>query len=221
MLAEWTASGALVPRLGLGGWIAFALLIVPAALGLLAVREFARVGGGTPFPWDSPKRLVTSGPYAYVANPMQIAGSLSLLIWSIVLVSPIVALAAVNATVFAAGLARYSEQADLEARFGEPWRAYRREVGDWWPRRRAWRPQALEGSRCPSGRAGATSAVEALKCDWPKRLSTEHMFHILRPPHSRAPSSTPPAPLPPRGGPAIPPESARCPFQSPTSSSTA
>ncbi|HEX7276574.1 MAG TPA: hypothetical protein VF244_04305, partial [Acidimicrobiales bacterium] len=48
------------------------LLVAPAAaMALQAVREFV-AGGGTPVPLDPPLRLVTAGPYAYVANPMQL-----------------------------------------------------------------------------------------------------------------------------------------------------
>jgi len=44
------------------------------------VLEFARRGGGTPYPWDPPDRLVTSGPYAYVRNPMQLSTTLIMLL---------------------------------------------------------------------------------------------------------------------------------------------
>lgn len=35
-------------------------------------------GGGTPVPCDPPKRLVSTGPYAYIGNPMQTAMALIL-----------------------------------------------------------------------------------------------------------------------------------------------
>lgn len=52
-----------------------ALAAVPA---LSAMAEFAVRGRGTPYPWDPPDRLVTTGPYAYVANPMQLSAVLML-----------------------------------------------------------------------------------------------------------------------------------------------
>ena len=42
-------------------------------MGLSALQEFALRGKGTPFPLDPPLKLVTTGPYAYVSNPMQTA----------------------------------------------------------------------------------------------------------------------------------------------------
>ncbi|RKY17616.1 MAG: hypothetical protein DRQ55_15325, partial [Planctomycetota bacterium] len=52
------------------------LALLGLSLGLWSVDEFALRGGGTPVPWDAPPRLVTSGPFALVANPMQISGML-------------------------------------------------------------------------------------------------------------------------------------------------
>ncbi len=87
---------------------------------------------------------------------MQISGSLSLLLWSVVLGSPFVALAAVSVTAFAAGLAAYSERNDLDARFGEAWRAYRSDVRDWWPRRTPWQDPHCDES---VGRPKAISCI--------------------------------------------------------------
>lgn len=115
---------------------ALQILAVPAVLGISAVCEFARRGGGTPVPFDPPKRLVTTGPYAYIANPMQVAMTLVFLGWGVVLGSGWVIAAAAMAIVYSAGIAAWDEGRDLRARFGDPWIAYRREVRPWWPRSR-------------------------------------------------------------------------------------
>ena len=117
--------------------VAAQLLAVPAVIGAAAVLEFYRRGRGTPFPWDPPQHLVTTGPYAYVANPMQLSMTLILVGLGTLLGSAPVALAGVVASMFAAGFARWEEQGDLSERFGDRWHRYRAAVRGWIPR---WRP---------------------------------------------------------------------------------
>lgn len=107
-----------------------------AAIAIQAVREFA-AHGGTPVPLDPPSTLVTTGPYAYVANPMQLGGSLLLAGWGVLLGSPAVVAAAAMAAVFSAGFAAWDEGRDLEARFGTSWQVYRGHVRVWLP---SWTP---------------------------------------------------------------------------------
>ena len=111
-----------------------ALLALP---GVAAVMEFVQRGRGSPIPFDPPKRLVVSGIYRYIANPMQLSCVLVMLAWSAVLQSAWLAAGAVVAIVYGAGIASWDERADLEKRFGETWREYRRAVRNWIPR---WRP---------------------------------------------------------------------------------
>ena len=130
----------------LGGPVDLIVLQLGLIVGIVALRavtEFAR-HGGTPFPWDPPATLVRSGPYAYVANPMQISASILLLLTSIALADAWFAAAVVVAIAFSAGVAEWNERDHLRQRFGDEWVAYRREVHDWLPRRRptALRPEA-------------------------------------------------------------------------------
>lgn len=113
------------------------LVAVPALLGISAVQEFVERGRGTPLPFDAPRQLVTTGPYAYVANPMQLSAVVLLIAWGAVLHSWWVSLAGVMGWIYGAGLARMDEGVDLERRFGDPWVQYRRTVRNWIPR---WRP---------------------------------------------------------------------------------
>lgn len=113
-----------------------------AAMAVQSVREFVR-HGGTPVPLDPPTRLVTTGPYAYVANPMQVSGTVLLAMWGFLLASPAVVAAAVMGAVFSAGVAAWSEETDLDRRFGEDWRRYRDSVRLWIPR---WRPHVTEAA---------------------------------------------------------------------------
>jgi protein-S-isoprenylcysteine O-methyltransferase Ste14 len=117
--------------------VALQVIAIPAVLGISAVCEFARRGGGTPVPFDPPKRLVTTGPYAYIANPMQTAMTLVFLGWGALIGSGWVIAAAAMSIIYSAGIAAWDEGRDLRARFGDRWITYRRHVRPWWPR---WRP---------------------------------------------------------------------------------
>jgi protein-S-isoprenylcysteine O-methyltransferase Ste14 len=117
-----------------------ALIVAGAGFWAWTVRLLARIGEGTLAPWDPTRRLVVEGPYAYVRNPMITAvlavlfgeaallGAPALLVWS-------VAFLAVNWLYFP-----LVEEPDLERRFGEEYRQYKREVPRWLPRRTAWVP---------------------------------------------------------------------------------
>lgn len=114
------------------------VLAVPAVIGLTAVQEFVTRGGGTPVPFDPPRRLVTTGVYAYVGNPMQLSAVGLLILLGIVLWNPWVAAAGVMAHLYSAGLAGWDEDEDLKRRFGDGWTDYRRSVRRWLPRPRPW-----------------------------------------------------------------------------------
>ena len=109
---------------------------VVALVALTAVVEFCRAGG-TPWPWDAPERLITTGPYAYVANPMQLCGTLLIALTGALLGLPMLYVAAVVAAAFSAGIAAYVEHQSLTERFGPVWVEYRAGVRNWVPR---WRP---------------------------------------------------------------------------------
>jgi protein-S-isoprenylcysteine O-methyltransferase Ste14 len=124
----------------LAGGLPLQLALLPALMGVSAVQEFAERGGGTPIPFDAPRRLVTSGPYAYVANPMQLSLALMLTAWGALIGSGWMMLAGPMAVVYGLGLAASDESHALGERFGAPWRAYRRRVRSWIPRRRPFHP---------------------------------------------------------------------------------
>jgi protein-S-isoprenylcysteine O-methyltransferase Ste14 len=114
------------------------LLALPALLGFSAVQEFVTRGAGTPVPFDPPRRIVSTGPYAYVSNPMQLSAVLLLLLIGLVIRNPWVAGAGVMGHIYSIGLAGWDEDSDLTTRFGEAWLTYRRQVRSWVPRWRPW-----------------------------------------------------------------------------------
>jgi protein-S-isoprenylcysteine O-methyltransferase Ste14 len=140
----WLGGG---PEVGWGGPLApltvaagAALTAAGLALWVWTVRLFARLGRGTLAPWDPTRALVVQGPYGVVRNPM-ITGVLAVLVGEATLLGS-AALLAWAAVFFAVNSAFFvlREEPELERRFGEPYRRYRRHVPRWIPRRRAWRP---------------------------------------------------------------------------------
>ncbi|HMJ03597.1 MAG TPA: isoprenylcysteine carboxylmethyltransferase family protein [Conexibacter sp.] len=120
--------------------LGLALIAAGFALWLWTVRLLARIGKGTLAPWDPTRRLVVAGPYRHVRNPMITAvlavlagevalfGSLPLLIW-------FAAFFAINHALF-----QLHEEPGLARRFGDEYRAYKRNVPRWLPRRTPWSP---------------------------------------------------------------------------------
>lgn len=120
------------------------LIFLLALPGISAVQEFATVGQGTPLPFDPPRRLVTSGIYSYLANPMQTSTTLLLLGVGLVLRDFWLVLAAAISFAYCAGLAAWDEGEDLKRRHGEPFVLYRNRVRDWLP---CWRPYVPHTAR--------------------------------------------------------------------------
>ncbi|MFD4323356.1 methyltransferase family protein [Nocardioides sp. NPDC058538] len=119
------------------------LAVVCALPSVAAMRELAIVGRGTPLPYDPPIRLVTSGPYAYVRNPMQISMVLVFVALALTFGDAWLLVAAVAAAAYSVGLAAWHEGAQLRRAFGDGWVAYRAEVPSWVPR---WRPAAIDSA---------------------------------------------------------------------------
>lgn len=117
--------------------VAALLFLAASALGIWAGAAMARRGEGTPLPMDAPRRLVVTGPYARIRNPMVVAGlgqGLAVAVW---LGSPLVlAYVAAGALVWQF-LVRPAEEDDMLARFGPKYEEYRRTVRCWVPRQRA------------------------------------------------------------------------------------
>ena len=128
------------------GWqlgVGLQALLVPISLGVRAVTEFVTRGNGTPLPYDSPRKLVTTGPYSYVNNPMQLSMLLCFVIAALVLSNLWMIAAAVVAFAYSAGLAAWHEDEQLIERFGDDWTGYRGRVRSWLPR---WRPSVTTAS---------------------------------------------------------------------------
>lgn len=119
------------------GFFLVQLIFLTAIPGLSAVLSFMKVGWGTPFPYDPPQRLVTSGVYAYMINPMQTSTALIYLVMGF-LWHDFIFVGAMS-VIYSAGLAHWHENAQLEERF-VAWRGYIKTMHFWRPR---WRPSPL------------------------------------------------------------------------------
>ncbi len=127
---------------GRGGLLAGALLGA-LALGLAGGRALTRAGG-TPEPLDPPTALCTTGIYAWIRHPIQIAEILAVLAGAL-------AADTLPALIYAGGFAlalkgplRLLEEARLRERYGESYLEYQRRVPAWIPRVR----MNLESRRC-------------------------------------------------------------------------
>ena len=144
--------GALLPSL-LGDWHFHRPLpywaVAQAAAGLLICAGLVPVGqsfiefiraNGTPVPVASPPRLVVSGCYRYVRNPIYV-GFLVILTGEALLFGSrgLLEYAAVAWCIGAAAV-RFYEEPILARKFGAEYQAYRRAVRAWIPRLHPWTP---------------------------------------------------------------------------------
>ena len=104
------------------------LVIAGFVLFVTTIFLFATRGRGTLAPWDPPARLVVAGPYRFVRNPM-IAGVLLILAGeALVLRSPAIGTWAAVFLLINAVYFPLVEEPQLESRFGEDYRKYKRHV---------------------------------------------------------------------------------------------
>jgi protein-S-isoprenylcysteine O-methyltransferase Ste14 len=126
-----------LPRrpLGTAGWVFGALLAAAGfALGAWCIALFVTEGGGTQSPRQPPRRLVTSGPYAHVRNPMLLGLVLMLCGEALAFGSAGIAAYALAVVALTSVLMVAVEEPSLTRRFGPDYEAYRRRVPRWLPR---------------------------------------------------------------------------------------
>ncbi|WP_053383014.1 methyltransferase family protein [Leucobacter celer] len=112
------------------------ILVAASALGIWSALAMSLRGAGTPLPSAMAHRLVVSGPYLYVRNPMALAGIAQGVAVGLMLGSWLVVLYALSGSLFWNRIVRPLEEADLQARFGAEFAAYRDRVACWIPRLR-------------------------------------------------------------------------------------
>ena len=114
------------------------MLAIGLALFVASLRRFANDGQGTLAPWDPPRRLVVSGPYRYVRNPM-ISGVLFVLFGeAALLLSPQHLSWAFTFLIINLVYIPLLEEPQLRRRFGTSYVEYCQHVPRLVPRLRPW-----------------------------------------------------------------------------------
>lgn len=112
--------------------------LIGAGLAVLvaAFAGFAGRGLGTPSPGAPPRRLVVTGAYRHVRNPMYAATAAVIVGEGLLLRQPILLVAATAYVTTLSILGRVREEPALRRRFGAEYDAYRAAVPAWLPRLR-------------------------------------------------------------------------------------
>jgi len=119
--------------------IGSAFILSGLILMIITIRLFMNEGKGTLAPWKPTQRLVVSGPYRYMRNPM-ISGVLSILVGesiisgSFLIISWSIFFYLINHLYF-----KYSEEPGLLKRFGFEYIEYKQNVPRWIPTLKAWK----------------------------------------------------------------------------------
>jgi protein-S-isoprenylcysteine O-methyltransferase Ste14 len=141
LLKRWLAaidtSWSSLPDLAWLGYVLGALIYLIGLGGLIwCIRLFAQEGDGTLAPWDPTQKLVASGPYAYVRNPMIRSVVFMLLGEAIFFGSVVLGLWTAGFFLVNHGYFIVSEEPGLEKRFGKAYQDYKVQVPRWLPKQR-------------------------------------------------------------------------------------
>ncbi len=119
---------------GLLSYLACPLWLIGLAMLLWCFWDFLARGRGTPAPIDPPKKLVVSGLYNYVRNPMYVGVLLVILghflwfgFWGLLIYAAVISLA------FHTFVTLY-EEPNLKKRFGATYEDYLQRVPRWIPK---------------------------------------------------------------------------------------
>lgn len=123
------------------GFVMGLLFVIIGFIGMaLTIWMFIKMGKGTLAPWSPPKRLIVSGPYAHVRNPM--ITSVLLILFGEVLIFESWKLLAWLTVCLAINHAYFIlvEEPGLAKRFGKEYCDYKHNVPRWIPRILPWKP---------------------------------------------------------------------------------
>jgi protein-S-isoprenylcysteine O-methyltransferase Ste14 len=113
--------------------VGIAVGILGSALALWCVGVFARVGKGTPAPFDPPRHLVIRGPYRIVRNPMYIGAAFALAGASLFFKSLSLLAFVCGFLLVCQCFILIYEEPTLRRSFGQDYLTYCQHVKRWWP----------------------------------------------------------------------------------------
>ncbi len=122
------------------------VLVLASGLGIWSAISMSTKGNGTPLPAAMATTLVVAGPYRWIRNPMAVAGVVQGAAVGLMLHSWFVVGYAVLGSLVWNYAVRPLEEADLKARFGSSFEAYREAVPCWIPALRRRRNSTLAGT---------------------------------------------------------------------------
>ena len=131
LLTGWESQDAWLPARIAGA----ALTLAGAVVLVDAFARFVRDGLGTPAPTAPTERLVITGLYRHVRNPMYLAVTATILGQWLLLGRPVLLAYAIVFGAIVYAFVRGYEEPTLAARYGAEYERYRETVPGWWPRR--------------------------------------------------------------------------------------
>ena len=111
-------------------------------LGLWCAFEFAWRGEGTPAPFDPPRKLVVTGLYRFVRNPMYVGVGIALIGEAITFphLRNFLAMLLIVLWLAVTGFVMFYEEPTLRRMFGDDYVEYCRNVRRWLPRLTPYQP---------------------------------------------------------------------------------
>ena len=121
-------------------FLGIAIFFAGLLLAVSTITLFSKLGNGTLAPWDPTSKMIITGPYAYVRNPMITGIVLILLGEALMLFSWAIALWTVIFLIINMFYFALSEEPGLRKRFGQEYEEYSRNVPRYIPRLTPWKP---------------------------------------------------------------------------------
>lgn len=111
-------------------WLALGLIALGLVVEASAANLFRRAGTALE-PWKPSTALVTTGIYKHSRNPVYLGFAITYLGLAIGLDSPVAVILLIPCLILIDRLVIVREEVYLDAKFGEPYRTYRRSVRRW------------------------------------------------------------------------------------------